>query len=80
MIIDRRSFIQGATFAASSVVLARSLPLSPALAPADARAADRDSDSEPVVFRIAGWDANTDKAAENEVVILINQSWRSAWL
>jgi hypothetical protein len=79
MIIDRRSFIQGVTFATSSVVLARSLQLPPVLASIDARAAGRGSGGKPVVFRIAGWDMSTNDADENEVVILINQSWRTAW-
>jgi TAT (twin-arginine translocation) pathway signal sequence len=85
--MDRRTFIQGAALAAATPAFAALVPL-----PSDARSSiatvtnpapyvnEDGSDVKAVVFNIDGWDLSDVKTStENEVLIRINQSWRTAW-
>jgi hypothetical protein len=81
MIIDRRKFIQGSALVASTSVLATLIPRS--LAPQmqcvrSEESADAAVES-PVVFKIDGWNLDDERPEENEMLIRINQSWRTAW-
>jgi hypothetical protein len=80
MMIDRRSFIQGALGVASAVPALSSTK--PALRcdysgpqhQTDSQAMDLNS----ILFKIDGWD-RCDTATEIQLWIRINQSWRTAW-
>jgi hypothetical protein len=81
MIIDRRSFIQGSAFIASASVLATLIPRSLAAQIQSVRSeqsADAAVES-PVVFRIDGWNLDAERSEGNDMLIRINQSWRTAW-
>jgi len=83
MRINRRAFIQGATLVATTSALAALLPLSPtkqASALASRSSLARDStEVNSIVFKIDGWDSDAKDSNEHEVLIRINQSWRTAW-
>jgi hypothetical protein len=84
MIIDRRTFIQCATVAATTQALAALLPLSShaqnAPAPGASHLAAELRDANSIVFKIDGWDcSDAETSADNEVLIRINHSWRAAW-
>lgn len=77
MMVDRRTFIQGATLLATASALAAWLPRS---STTQTRIAGSETDVNPVVFKIDGWDRCDAKGLTgNEVLIRINQSWRTAW-
>ncbi len=84
MMIDRRSFIQCTALLATIPALAALYPLSsmaeaPLLPGLSPNAADT-TDANFVVFKIDGWDHCEAKDSNgNEVLIRINQSWRTAW-
>ena len=82
MIIDRRTFIQGSTLAASSSLLATLIPRSSAEQPPQSERSEQRAD-EPagsqVVFKIDGWSLDGRRPDENEVFIRVSQSWRTAW-
>jgi hypothetical protein len=87
MMIDRRTFIQSAALFATAPVIAAMLPLSSTaqsqisqltgLAREMAKdAADRNS----IVFKIDGWDVyDANGPVGNELLIKINQWWRTGW-
>jgi hypothetical protein len=84
MRIDRRGFIQCAALVATTPVFTALLPFSPTAQapPVPGRLpSPRDStDANSIVFKIDGWDCSDAKGStENEVLIRINQSWRTAW-
>jgi hypothetical protein len=70
MIIDRRKFIQGSALVAS---LAPQMQCVRSEESADAAV------ESPVVFKIDGWNLDDERPEENEMLIRINQSWRTAW-
>jgi hypothetical protein len=84
--IDRRTFIQGAAFFATAPVIAAMLPLS-STAPSQvsqlggpAREMVEDATDNSTIFKIDGWDRyNAEGPAGDEVLIKINQSWRTGW-
>ena len=84
--IDRRVFLQRTFLAATTQVVGAFLPVAGAL-PASSRP---DSLSTPelrhvankdlVLFKIDGWDeVDAQGANGNELLIRMNQSWRTAW-
>ncbi len=80
MTIDRRTFIQRTALLAAIPTLAdlsmAEAPLPPGLSP---QAADT-THANFAVLKIAGWDHCDAKDSNgNEVLIRINQSWRTAW-
>jgi hypothetical protein len=81
--IDRRTFIQGAAFVASSSAFAALLPLSTASQAPRARLAtqsiEEGTNPSLVLFKIDGWDLDSKAPTGNEVVIRVNQLWRAAW-
>jgi hypothetical protein len=83
MLIDRRTFIQSATYVASSSALAYVLPLSTMshLPPARpvTQSVEEESDGNLVLFKIDGWALDTKTSTDNEVLIRISHSWRAAW-
>jgi hypothetical protein len=81
MIIDRRTFIQGSTLAASSTLFATLVPCSLAAQPQSVESEPivNETASSSVVFKIDGWNQDGEQPEGNEVFIWINQSWRAAW-
>jgi hypothetical protein len=84
MRIDRRSFIQSAAFVATTQAFPPLLPLPStmelSLVRAESPSARDATDATCIVFKIDGWDDRaTRSVSENEVLIRINQSWRTAW-
>ena len=84
MRIDRRAFIQCAAVVATTPAFAALLPLSPTVqaspVPNRSPLAWDSTEANSIVFKIAGWDCYDAKgSAEDEVLIRINQSWRTAW-
>lgn len=78
MKIDRRTFIQSAAILTTLPALAALLPLSSAAETPVMTGTGTDGDQ--VVFKIDGWDhCGAKVSTENEVLIRINQSWRTAW-
>jgi hypothetical protein len=81
MIIDRRTFIQGSAFVASTSAFATLIPGSLAAQVQSVqhkRVLGETADSS-VVFKIDGWSLDTKSPEENEAFLRINQSWRTAW-
>jgi hypothetical protein len=80
MMIDRRSFIQGALGVASAFPALSSTK--PALRSDYSRLQHQTEppavDPNSIAFKIDGWD-RCDTATENQLWIRINQSWRTAW-
>lgn len=75
--IDRRTFIQDAALFATAAVAAR-LTMSPTARTRPTTGPEKDGDS--VRFKIYGWDHCDAKVSTgSEVLISINQSWRTAW-
>jgi hypothetical protein len=84
MRIDRRAFIQCAALVATTPAFAARLPLSSTAqaspVPNRSPLAWDSTEASSIVFKIAGWDCYDAKgSAEDEVLIRINQSWRTAW-
>ena len=84
MRIDRRVFIQGAALVATAPALPALLPISSTaqVSPVASRSslAWDSSEATSIVFKIDGWDCNDSKGStENELLVRINQSWRTAW-
>jgi len=82
MKIGRRNFIQGTACVATAPAFAAlvafsSAASSPASTPPGAtpRAVTGGQDGNCSGFKIAGWDC----ASEDDVLISINQSWKTAW-
>jgi hypothetical protein len=100
MMVDRRTFIQGAALVATTPVLEALLSFSStvqshvsllACTPPPQMAGDETAMSS-IVFKIDGWDRCDELAMDrlsantvtrfsdaNQVLIRINQSWRTAW-
>src|ERR1700748_927474 len=80
MLIDRRTFIQ------SAACVAALLPLSsraesqtqPSGGPTS-QTAGSTVDRNSIVFKIEGWDLDSERPTENVTLIRINQTWRTAW-
>ena len=87
MVIDRRHFIQGAAFVATAPVMAALVPLSMRAASQASvlgervpQSATTGTDANSIEFKIDGWDHCDAKVpSANEVLIRINQSWRTGW-
>jgi hypothetical protein len=69
MIIDRRTFVAGAT----SIALAPALDLLPVQLPAP------ETPAGPLVLMIDGWTAPSESSAIDAVWIRIGHSWRTVW-
>lgn len=90
MIFDRRRFIVGAVIVAGTPVLGSFLSLSssaqstaacPSI-PSPTQTAGAVTDPTSVLFKIQGWSLPEAQSADQgayEVLININQSWRTAW-
>lgn len=77
MMVDRRTFIQGATLLTAASALAARLPHSSIM---QTGIAGSEVDPFSVNFKIDGWDHGDRKGSTGEEVsIRINQSWRTAW-
>jgi hypothetical protein len=89
MIMDRRTFIQGAAFVAATPAIAGlfALPLSvqshPTEVPSQPPQAAETRSDENSIFKIYGWDDGgeiaLDRSSANTVLIRINQFWRISW-
>lgn len=86
MRIGRRGFIQGTAWIAAAPAFAGLVAFSlveqsPASAPprpSEPRALGGGTDRNCVIFKIEGWDRCDDRAGD-QVLIRINQSWKTAW-
>jgi hypothetical protein len=81
MIVDRRTFIQGSAFVASTSVLSILLPHSLVMEVQSVQSKQgvEETVCNSAVFKIDGWSVDTKEPDENEVLIRISQSWRTAW-
>jgi hypothetical protein len=83
MILDRRTFLQEAAFFAMTPAIAAFLPRTSTAQQPRAKSAveklEGGTESKLVGFKIDGWELETRVPAENQVLIRINQSWRTAW-
>ena len=70
MIIDRRTFVAGATFAAFS-------PALPLLA-SDVAVPELKA-VQPTVFMISGWSSEADGSTGDEIWMRVGHGWRTAW-
>jgi hypothetical protein len=78
MLIDRRAFIQGAACVAALLPLpsrAEPQPIAGPTSPAAGGTVERNS----IVFKIEGWDLDSEGPTENVASIRINRTWRTAW-
>ena len=80
MLIDRRTFIQGAACVAALLPLSsgaesQAQPIVRPTSPTAAGPVDQNS----IVFKIEGWDLDSEGAADSVTLIRINQTWRTAW-
>jgi hypothetical protein len=81
MMIDRRNFIYSFCVVAPGIVLLSRPAQSDALSLSDPSSPVRIQDAmnvNSIVFKIDGWD-RYDAVTDNQVLIKINQSWRTAW-
>jgi hypothetical protein len=69
MMIDRRTFVAGAT----SIALAPALDLRPVQLPTSETPAGQ------LVFMIDGWNVPSERSAADAVWIRIGRSWRTVW-
>jgi hypothetical protein len=69
MIIDRRTFVAGAT----SIALAPALDLLPVQLPGP------ETPAGPLVLMIDGWNVPSESSAADGVWIRIDRSWRTVW-
>jgi hypothetical protein len=69
MIIDRRTFVAGAT----SIALAPALDLLPVQLPTP------ETPAGPLVLTIDGWNVPSESSAADAAWIRIDRSWRTVW-
>jgi hypothetical protein len=83
MTIDRRTFLQEAAFFAMTPAIAAFLPRTSIAQQPRAKSAveklEGGTESKLVEFKIDGWKLSAERPTENEFLISINQSWRTAW-
>jgi hypothetical protein len=83
MEMDRRSFMQGAALSVGGLLMCSADVLTTASPTAESPARAAAEADAKHVFKVAGWDQRIQPtfaaAADDEVLIHINQAWRTAW-
>lgn len=80
MLIDRRTFIQGAACVAALLPISSRAEsqAQPTVGPTSQTAGGA-VDLNSIIFKIEGWDLDSEEPADNVTLIRINQRWRTAW-
>jgi len=83
MEMDRRTFMQGAALSVGGLLICSADVLAHASPTAESPARSAAEADANYVFTVAGWDQRIQPtfaaAADDEVLIHINQAWRTAW-